>query len=115
MIAKGYWQQQPGAPQPYAGVPAVFAPTVATYHYYTEYAGGVPAPPGNWNAGATRGWFARETGESLAVLTPRLGGMATTCHTAPATYPLTMANAAPSPGNCQGRWRSARRRVAERP
>ncbi len=62
MIAKGYWVAQPGANQPYPGVPAVFAATVATYHYYT---GGIPAPPSNWNAGATRGWFARALWQAL--------------------------------------------------
>ncbi len=65
MIAKGYWVAQPNAPQPYAGVPAVFGPTVATYHYYTVGAGGVPAPPSDWNAGATRGWFARALWQAL--------------------------------------------------
>ena len=54
MVAKGYWQLQPGA-QPYPGVPGVFAPEVATFVYYT---GGIPAPPANWSAGASRGWFA---------------------------------------------------------
>jgi hypothetical protein len=58
MVAKGYWQLQPNAPQPYAGVPAVFAPEVATYHHYTQARGGVSAPPAIWNAQATRGWFA---------------------------------------------------------
>ena len=56
MVAKGYWAMQPNAPQPYAGVPAVFAATVATYQFYT---GAIPAPPDDWNAGATRGWFAQ--------------------------------------------------------
>jgi subtilisin-like proprotein convertase family protein len=65
MIAKGYWVAQPAAPQPYAGVPAVLAQTVATYHFYTAGAGGVQAPPGDWNAGATRGWFARALWQAL--------------------------------------------------
>ncbi len=59
MVAKGYWAMQPNAPQPNAGVPTVFAPFVATFQFYTAGAGGVPAPPANWSAGATRGWFAR--------------------------------------------------------
>ncbi len=50
-----YWVLQPGATHPYAGVPAVFAPEVATFHFYT---GGIPIPPTDWNGGATRGWFA---------------------------------------------------------
>jgi hypothetical protein len=62
MIAKGYWFAQPGAPQPHAGVPAVFNAPVATYQYYT---GGIPAPPSNWNAGATRGWFAQALWQAL--------------------------------------------------
>ncbi len=65
MIAKGYWVAQPGAPQPYAGVPAVFTTEVATYTVYTQGAGGLPAPPGDWNAGATRGWFARALWQAL--------------------------------------------------
>lgn len=56
MVAKGFWVAQPGTPQPYAGVPSAHAADVATFHFYT---GGVPAPPADWNAGATRGWFAR--------------------------------------------------------
>ncbi len=75
MIARGYWVAQPNAPQPYAGVPAIFAATVATYHSYT---GGVPAPPINWNAGATRGWFARALWQALNTYwgtdLPNLGG-----------------------------------------
>jgi hypothetical protein len=62
MIAKGSWVAQPGAAQPYAGVPAVFAAEVATFAFYT---GGVPAPPSNWNAGATRGWFALALWQAL--------------------------------------------------
>jgi alpha-tubulin suppressor-like RCC1 family protein len=61
MIAKGYWAPQPGAPQPYSGVPSVFAPEVATFHYYTGTQGGIPTAPSTmagWNAQATRGWFA---------------------------------------------------------
>ena len=50
---------QPGAPQPYAGVPAVFAANVATFNFYTQGQGGIPAPPADWNAQAARGWFAR--------------------------------------------------------
>jgi hypothetical protein len=56
MIAKGYWTAQPGAAQPYAGVPAAHLADVTTFHYYT---GGIPAPPADWNGEATRGWFAR--------------------------------------------------------
>ncbi len=56
MVAKGYWRNQPNAPQPYGGVPAAHAADVATFVYYT---GGIPATPSDWNAGATRGWFAR--------------------------------------------------------
>jgi hypothetical protein len=56
MIAKGYWIAQSDASHPYTGVPAPHAGDIATFHYYT---GGIPAPPGNWNGAATRGWFAR--------------------------------------------------------
>ncbi len=65
MIAKGYWQPQPSASLPYAGVPSVLALEVRTYHHYT---GGVPAAPADaagWNAGATRGWFARTLWHAL--------------------------------------------------
>jgi subtilisin family serine protease len=58
MIAKGYWLAQPNAQLPYAGVPAVLATEVKTYHYYT---GGIPAAPTTanaWNGVAQRGWFA---------------------------------------------------------
>jgi hypothetical protein len=55
MIAKGYWVAQPNAPLPYSGVPAAHQPDVRTFHFYT---GGIPAPPSNWDAPATRGWFA---------------------------------------------------------
>jgi probable HAF family extracellular repeat protein len=65
MVAKGYWQPRPGATQPHAGVPAIFAPEIATYHHYTAGAGGVPAPPSNWNEGASRGWFARVLWQAL--------------------------------------------------
>ena len=40
---------------PYNGVPGVLATEVKTFHFYT---GGVPDAPGNWNSGASRGWFA---------------------------------------------------------
>jgi hypothetical protein len=53
MVAKGYWEMQPITPYP--GAPEVFAREFATYVYYT---GGISAPPINWNAQATRGWFA---------------------------------------------------------
>jgi hypothetical protein len=59
MIAKGYWQPQPGWPYPYAGVPGAHAADVATFYYYTA---GIPAAPttaAGWNGGATRGWFAQ--------------------------------------------------------
>jgi hypothetical protein len=56
MVAKGYWAAQPDAPLPDGGVPGVLATEVRTFHFY---AGGAAAPPGDWNAGATRGWFAR--------------------------------------------------------
>jgi hypothetical protein len=56
MIAKGYWVAQPNAPLPNAGVPAAHQPDLRTFHHYT---GGIPAPPPNWDASATRGWFAR--------------------------------------------------------
>ncbi len=55
MKEKGYWVAQPGAPLP-AGVPTVFATDVRTFAFY---AGGIPDPPANWSAGATRGWFAQ--------------------------------------------------------
>jgi hypothetical protein len=58
MQVQGYWTPQPGTPHPYANIPAVFAAEVATFHYYTQGLGGIPAPPSNWNAQATRGWFA---------------------------------------------------------
>jgi hypothetical protein len=56
MQAKGYWTSQPGAPQPYAGVPSAHDVDMRTFVYYT---GGVPAPPANWNGNASRGWFAQ--------------------------------------------------------
>jgi S-layer homology domain len=56
MIAKGYWVAQPNAPLPYSGVPGPHAEDVRTFAYYT---GGIPALPDDWNAGATRGWFAQ--------------------------------------------------------
>jgi hypothetical protein len=59
MVAKGYWTLQPGAQQPYAGVPAIFAAEAATYYHYTVGYGGIPAPPATWSAQATRGWFSR--------------------------------------------------------
>ena len=39
-------------------MPAAHAADVRTFHFYTAALGGVPAPPADWNAGATRGWFA---------------------------------------------------------
>ena len=42
-------------PLPYAGVPGPHATDIRTFAFYT---GGVPNPPADWNAGATRGWFA---------------------------------------------------------
>jgi hypothetical protein len=68
MVAKGYWQPQPNAPHPYANVPAVFAPEIATFHHYTSAQGGIPAAPtttAGWNAQATRGWFARALWRAL--------------------------------------------------
>ncbi len=59
MQTKGYWVAQPGASHPHSGVSGPHAADVATFHFYTQAAGGVPAPPADWNAGATRGWFAR--------------------------------------------------------
>jgi len=59
MVAQGYWVLQPAAPQPYPGVSSAFTAQVATYHFYTQAVGGIPAPPANWNDPATRGWFAR--------------------------------------------------------
>jgi hypothetical protein len=56
MKAKGYWVAQPSAPNPYMNIPGPHIEDVKAYHFYT---GGIPAPPGDWNAGATRGWFAR--------------------------------------------------------
>lgn len=58
MEAKGIWIAQPDAPLPYAGVPAAHANDLRTFAYYV-YVGGVPAPPTDWNAATTRGWFAR--------------------------------------------------------
>ncbi len=52
MVAKGYWLNQPNAPQPYAGVLAAHAADVATFVYYT---GGIPATP----SGLERGCDAR--------------------------------------------------------
>jgi hypothetical protein len=59
MQVKGYWLAQPGAPLPYVGVPGPHQEDVRTFHDDPQGLGGVPAPPANWNAGATRGWFAR--------------------------------------------------------
>jgi S-layer homology domain len=58
MEAKGIWEAQPDAPLPYNGVSAAHADDVRTFTYYV-YVGGIPAPPTDWNATATRGWFAR--------------------------------------------------------
>jgi hypothetical protein len=58
MIAKGYWLPQPGAPQPYLNVPVAHAGDFRTFSFYTSPYGGIPSPPGNWNVGASRGWFA---------------------------------------------------------
>ena len=55
MIAKGYWVAQPNAPLPGGNVPGVLATPIRTFAFYT---GGIPDPPGDWNAGASRGWFA---------------------------------------------------------
>jgi probable HAF family extracellular repeat protein len=61
MVTKGYWQWQPNAPLPYAGVPQGHLTDVRTFYYYTQAYGGVPAAPtseAGWSSGATRGWFA---------------------------------------------------------
>jgi hypothetical protein len=58
MKAKGYWVDQPGQAHPYAGVPAAHEVDVRTFYFYTQANGGITAPPSNWNAQATRGWFA---------------------------------------------------------
>jgi hypothetical protein len=57
MVAKGYWDWQPGGPTPPAGVPAGHDRDLRTFLYYV---GATPdLPPGEgWNDGATRGWFA---------------------------------------------------------
>jgi hypothetical protein len=65
MKAKGYWQDQSSTPTPYTGVPGPHAGDVATFYYYTRAYGGVPASPGDWNAQATRGWFARALWQAL--------------------------------------------------
>jgi hypothetical protein len=64
MIAKSYWVAQPNAPLPHAGVPAVLATEVRTFHFYT---GGLPPLPAGegWNDGADRGWFARALWSAL--------------------------------------------------
>ncbi|MFN8517362.1 MAG: choice-of-anchor Q domain-containing protein [Chloroflexia bacterium] len=55
MVAKGFWVAQPNAPLPGGNVPGVLATPLRTFAYYT---GGVPTAPTDWNAGASRGWFA---------------------------------------------------------
>jgi agarase len=65
MVTRGYWRQQPGAPLPHAGVPDGHAPDVRTYAFYTGALGGVPAPPANWSAPATRGWFSQALWRAL--------------------------------------------------
>ncbi|MFN8539831.1 MAG: choice-of-anchor Q domain-containing protein [Thermomicrobiales bacterium] len=55
MIAKGYWVAQPNAPLPGGNVPGVLATPIRTFAYYT---GGIPNAPADWNAEASRGWFA---------------------------------------------------------
>jgi hypothetical protein len=66
MVARGLWRQQPGAPLPHAGVPAGHAADARTYAFYTGVLGGIPAPPADWNAPATRGWFAQVLWRALA-------------------------------------------------
>ncbi len=58
MVTKGYWEWQPNAPLPYAGVPAGHDRDLRTFLFYT---GGTPDLPAAkvWNDGATRGWFAQ--------------------------------------------------------
>ena len=66
MVAKGYWQNQPNAPQPYSGVPADHDGDVRTFVFYT---GGVPEAPNDppsWDTIATRGWFARALWAALS-------------------------------------------------
>ncbi|MFN8516972.1 MAG: S-layer homology domain-containing protein [Chloroflexia bacterium] len=55
MIAKGYWVAQPNAPLPGGNVPGVLATPIRTFAFYT---GSIPGAPGDWNAEASRGWFA---------------------------------------------------------
>ena len=78
MKVKGYWVSQPGAPLPYAGVPGPHQEDVRTFAFYTQGLGGVPAPPSNWNAGASRGWFAQALWQALnsyrGTDAPGLGG-----------------------------------------
>ena len=64
MKVKGYWVAQNGAP-PYAGIPLPHQGDVATFYFYTQALGGVPAPPADWNAPATRGWFAMALWQAL--------------------------------------------------
>jgi hypothetical protein len=61
MIKKGYWTSQPGAPQLFPGVPAGHDVDVRTYEYYTGdlLSTSNPWSATQWNAAATRGWFAR--------------------------------------------------------
>jgi predicted outer membrane repeat protein len=59
MREKGYWIDQPDASLPYEGIPDAHATDVRTFHFYTQSLGGIPIPPGDWDAPATRGWFAQ--------------------------------------------------------
>jgi hypothetical protein len=69
MVKKGYWVNQPSAPQLFAGVPPGHDIDVRTFAYYAG--GEIPNGPGAWNAaqwnsGATRGWFAQALWAALS-------------------------------------------------
>lgn len=64
LVAAGIWDEQPGAPLPYPGVPTAHADDIRTFAFYTQARGGVPDADSTWDAvrwhtGATRGWVAR--------------------------------------------------------
>jgi hypothetical protein len=65
MKVKGYWLAQPTAPLPYANVPGPHQEDVRTFAFYTQGLGGIPAPPADWNGGASRGWFALALWQAL--------------------------------------------------
>ena len=64
IIAKGYSVSQPNGPQPYVGVPAVFAGTVVTFPLHAG-AGWRYRAPGQLEHPAARGWFARVLWQAL--------------------------------------------------